>query len=96
MQIFDVYRAGNYVTNGNVQNKDNSKEVDSKIKYDGNDDDTTINFNEFINFRKDNSKVNSTIKNHTTTDKYEQLLKEYEAVERAMGEEVDRPVPRLY
>ena len=93
MQIFDVYRAGNYVTNGNVQNKDNSKEVDSWLKYDENGD-GTINFAEFVSFKNDNSKVNTSIKEHTQTNKYEQMLKELEAVEKAIGEEIDRPLPQ--
>lgn len=95
MQIFDVYRAGNYVTNGNVQNKDNSKEIDSWLKYDDNGD-STIDFAEFVSFKNDNSKVNTSIKEHTQTNKYEQMLKEYEAVQNAMEEEVDRPTPHLF
>ena len=92
MQIFDINRAGNYITNGNIQNKDNSKEDNSYIIY---DDDIKIDFNDFIDFRKGHN-IDGIKKEHNPTNKYEQMMKEYQAVEEAMAEEVDRPVPHLF
>lgn len=94
MQVFDVFRAGNYVTNGNLQIKDDVKDDNSWLKYDENGD-GLINFAEFVSFKNENSKVNTSLREHTQTSRYEQLLKELEAVEKAVGEEIERPTPQF-
>lgn len=94
MQVYDNIRAGNLVTNGNTRVKDDSQNEKAWGKFDENGD-GIISFSKFVSFKEENSSVNGLVIEHSYVNKYEQMMKELEAVEKEMNEDIERKMPRL-